>query len=58
MEPAKINWKTVESIFIKDDIYEHINAPQWIDFTASDESVDDDAWFCRPGELVDDFVFM
>lgn len=60
MEPAKINWKTVESIFIKDDIYEHINAPQWTDFTASDESVDDDAWFCRPDckhpKTAEDFI--
>ncbi|GMH27257.1 hypothetical protein Nepgr_029100 [Nepenthes gracilis] len=48
MEPAKINWKTIDSEFVRDDVYEHINAPQWTDFLAPQDSVDDEAWFCRP----------
>ncbi|GAB4832598.1 hypothetical protein Ancab_006617 [Ancistrocladus abbreviatus] len=51
MEPAKIDWKTIDSEFVSDDMYEHINAPQWIDFLASDDSAvdhDDELWFCRP----------
>ncbi|GMH04421.1 hypothetical protein Nepgr_006260 [Nepenthes gracilis] len=48
MEPAKIDWKTVDSEFVRDDVYEHINAPQWIDFLAPQDSVDDEGWFCRP----------
>uniref|UniRef100_A0A2N9FM82 Uncharacterized protein n=1 Tax=Fagus sylvatica TaxID=28930 RepID=A0A2N9FM82_FAGSY len=48
MEPAKIDWKRIESIFVEDELYEHINAPKWVDFLATQESVDDEAWFCRP----------
>lgn len=48
MEPAKIDWKRVNSIFVVDDLYEHINAPKFVDFSAPDEHVDDEAWFCRP----------
>ncbi|XP_030962564.1 uncharacterized protein LOC115983865 isoform X2 [Quercus lobata] len=48
MEPAKIDWKRIESIFVEDELYEHINAPKWVDFLAPHESVDDEAWFCRP----------
>ncbi|KAJ7982206.1 Interferon-activable protein [Quillaja saponaria] len=48
MEPAKIDWKKIESIFVEDELYEHINAPKWVDFFAPDVSVDDEAWFCRP----------
>ncbi|KAM3734009.1 hypothetical protein ACB098_11G180900 [Castanea mollissima] len=48
MEPAKIDWKRLESIFVEDELYEHINAPKWVDFLAPHESVDDEAWFCRP----------
>lgn len=51
MEPAKIDWKRIESIFVEDELYEHINAPKWLDFLAPHESVDDEAWFCRPSEL-------
>ncbi|GAB4857776.1 hypothetical protein Ancab_015684, partial [Ancistrocladus abbreviatus] len=51
MEPAKIDWKTIHSEFIHDDNYEHVNAPQWMDFLAPDGSAldhDDEAWFCSP----------
>uniref|UniRef100_A0A5B6YIT9 Uncharacterized protein n=1 Tax=Davidia involucrata TaxID=16924 RepID=A0A5B6YIT9_DAVIN len=60
MEPAKIDWKTINSVFVEDNMYEHINAPQWVDFSASEESVDDEAWFCRPDcnhpKTVEDFL--
>ncbi|TMW89394.1 hypothetical protein EJD97_017238 [Solanum chilense] len=48
MEIAVIDWKTIDSRFVKDDLYEHFKAPQWVDFFAPDAPVDDDAWFCRP----------
>ncbi|KAJ4979532.1 hypothetical protein NE237_010312 [Protea cynaroides] len=48
MEPAKIDWKNVDSKFVEDEMYEHINAPTWIDFTAPEDYVDDEAWFCKP----------
>ena len=52
MDVAKIDWN--DSKFEKDDIYEHINAPQWIDFSANYNPYlqDDDSWFCRPGENI------
>ncbi|KAL9142368.1 hypothetical protein ABFS82_14G165200 [Erythranthe guttata] len=60
MEVAVIDWKNIDSRFVKDELYEHINAPKWVDFSAADEpAVDDEAWFCRPGcnhpKTVDDF---
>ncbi|XP_038897334.1 uncharacterized protein LOC120085449 [Benincasa hispida] len=48
MEPAKVDWKNVQWRFVEDELYEHINAPKWVDFTAIHDSVDDEAWFCRP----------
>ncbi|WCJ18947.1 hypothetical protein M5689_001260 [Euphorbia peplus] len=49
MEPAKIDWKMVESIFEEDKLYENINAPQWVDFlNPLDPHLDDESWFCRP----------
>ncbi|XP_057495370.1 uncharacterized protein LOC130780405 isoform X2 [Actinidia eriantha] len=60
MEPAKIDWATINSVFAVDDLYEHINAPKWVDFSAPDQSVDDEAWFCRPDcnhlKRVEDFL--
>ncbi|KAL6981686.1 hypothetical protein U1Q18_023311 [Sarracenia purpurea var. burkii] len=60
MEPAKIDWKSIKSEFEVDDLYEHINAPKWVDFSVSDESVDDEVWFCRPDcnhpKTVEDFL--
>lgn len=49
MEPAKIDWKRISSTLVVDDLYEDINAPKFVDFSAPDEPVDDEAWFCRPG---------
>ncbi|XP_062115336.1 uncharacterized protein LOC133829624 isoform X2 [Humulus lupulus] len=49
MEPAKIDWKNIESKFVEDELYEHINAPKWFDFLSpNDHPVDDESWFCRP----------
>lgn len=61
MEPAKIDWETIHSVFVKDDLFEHFNAPQWVDFSAPDqESIDDDAWFCKPDcnhpNTIEDFL--
>ncbi|KAI4333142.1 hypothetical protein L6164_017983 [Bauhinia variegata] len=48
MEPAKIDWKRLEWKFVEDELYEHINAPKWVDFLAPDDAfVDDEAWFCK-----------
>ncbi|KAH7437411.1 hypothetical protein KP509_05G069800 [Ceratopteris richardii] len=33
--------------FVKDDFYESIEAPMWIDFDSPEEPVDDEEWFCR-----------
>ncbi|KAG1342204.1 hepatoma-derived growth factor-related protein 2 [Cocos nucifera] len=60
MEPADIDWKNIESKYVRDDIYERINAPKWIDLANPDASpVDDEAWFCRPDcrhpKTVEDF---
>ncbi|GMI75761.1 hypothetical protein like AT3G52110 [Hibiscus trionum] len=50
MEAAKIDWNRIESRFIEDCVYEHINAPKWVDFLSLDQHpIDDDAWFCTPG---------
>ncbi|PON81317.1 interferon-activable protein [Trema orientale] len=50
MEPAKIDWKNLDSRYVEDELYEHINAPKWFDFLSpNDNLADDDAWFCRPG---------
>ncbi|KAG5385888.1 hypothetical protein IGI04_037358 [Brassica rapa subsp. trilocularis] len=51
MEPAKIDWKRIDSRFEEDVFYEHLRAPKYFDFLAPNhlDTVDDDAWFCRPG---------
>lgn len=51
MEVAVIDWKSIDSRFVKDEVYENINAPQWVDFSAPDASVNDESWFCRPGNI-------
>ncbi|OMO80823.1 hypothetical protein COLO4_23930 [Corchorus olitorius] len=60
MEPAKIDWNRIESRFVEDSVYEHINAPKWVDFLALEHSIDDQAWFCRPDckhpTTADDFL--
>ncbi|KAM7264358.1 hypothetical protein ACFE04_002041 [Oxalis oulophora] len=49
MEPAKIDWKRVESVYIEDKLYENINAPKWFDFLTPEDVtlVNDEAWFCK-----------
>ncbi|KAE8728993.1 hypothetical protein F3Y22_tig00004013pilonHSYRG00035 [Hibiscus syriacus] len=53
---AKIDWNRIDSRFVEDYVYEHINAPKWVHFLAIDHPsiVDDDddvddVWFCTPG---------
>ncbi|KAK7401501.1 hypothetical protein VNO78_13036 [Psophocarpus tetragonolobus] len=51
MEPAKIDWKRLEWNFVEDELFEHINAPKWVDFLSLDHSLNDRAdedWFCKP----------
>ncbi|XP_011093507.1 uncharacterized protein LOC105173465 isoform X1 [Sesamum indicum] len=48
MEVAVIDWKSIDTRFVEDELYEYINAPKWVDFSAPDDPVDDEAWFCRP----------
>ncbi|CAA6659162.1 unnamed protein product [Spirodela intermedia] len=54
MEPADIDWNRLEWRFVKDDLYEHFDAPKWVDFSPSPKSFSpssvpkDEAWFCRP----------
>jgi len=55
MEPAKIDWKRLEWSFVEDKLYEHINAPKWVDFLSLDHSLNDhadEAWFCKPGIIL------
>lgn len=48
MEAFQPSWKEESLDFQKEDFYESIRAPKWIDFTAPDsaEEPDDRAWFC------------
>ncbi|CAA3029905.1 Hypothetical predicted protein [Olea europaea subsp. europaea] len=59
MEVAVIDWKSIDSRFVRDEVYENINAPQWVDFSVPNDTVDDESWFCRPGcnhpKRVEDF---
>ncbi|XP_058752416.1 uncharacterized protein LOC131625585 [Vicia villosa] len=51
MEPAKIDWKNLEWNFAVDELYEHLNAPKYVDFLSLNHSInnnDDEAWFCKP----------
>ncbi|XP_074272501.1 uncharacterized protein LOC141596289 isoform X2 [Silene latifolia] len=63
MEPAKIEWERLESVFVEDQVYENINAPQWVDLLAPlspSRLPDDVAWFCRPDckhpKTAEDFI--
>ncbi|KAF9675593.1 hypothetical protein SADUNF_Sadunf09G0048400 [Salix dunnii] len=60
MEPAKIDWKRIDSVFVEDRLYENLNAPKWFDFVAPEDPTDDEAWFCRPDcnhpKTADDFI--
>lgn len=46
MECLQIDWKNIDDTFEKDEFYENIQAPKWIDFTIPLQPVDDHAWFC------------
>lgn len=51
MEPAKIDWKNLEWNFTVDELYEHLNAPKFVDFLSLNQNTnnnDDEAWFCKP----------
>ncbi|GAV57279.1 hypothetical protein CFOL_v3_00817 [Cephalotus follicularis] len=60
MEPENIDWSSIESIFVEDDMYEDINAPKWVDLSVSLEPVNDEAWFCNPNckhpKTLEDFL--
>ncbi|KAL3615360.1 hypothetical protein CASFOL_041021 [Castilleja foliolosa] len=60
MEVAIIDWEHIDSRFVKDELYEHINAPKWVNLSDPDELVDDETWFCRPScnhpKTADDFL--
>ncbi|XP_020571544.1 uncharacterized protein LOC110018544 [Phalaenopsis equestris] len=47
MEHVEIDWENIVSHYELDEVYEHINAPKWLDFSAPDATIDDVAWFCR-----------
>jgi hypothetical protein len=50
MEPKDIDWSRVVSRYVRDETYEGIQAPRWVDLDDPDAvAVDDHAWFCRPG---------
>ncbi|KAK8983146.1 hypothetical protein V6N11_057900 [Hibiscus sabdariffa] len=42
MEPAKIDWNRLDSRFVQDYVYEHINTPKWVDFLSLDQHPIDD----------------
>ncbi|KAI5068528.1 hypothetical protein GOP47_0016873 [Adiantum capillus-veneris] len=46
MDCFPLDWKCIDGSFEKDDFYETIQAPKWIDFSAPLQPVDDHAWFC------------
>uniref|UniRef100_A0ACD5TV73 Uncharacterized protein n=1 Tax=Avena sativa TaxID=4498 RepID=A0ACD5TV73_AVESA len=61
MEPKDIDWSRVVSRYVRDETYEGIQAPRWVDLDDPDAvAVDDKAWFCRPdcrhARKAEDFV--
>uniref|UniRef100_A0ACD5WI95 Uncharacterized protein n=1 Tax=Avena sativa TaxID=4498 RepID=A0ACD5WI95_AVESA len=61
MEPKDIDWSRVVSRYVRDETYEGIQAPRWVDLDDPDAvAVDDKAWFCRPdcrhARRAEDFV--
>lgn len=51
MEVLAIDWENIDSRFVRDDAYEGINAPKWVDFLALEDPTNEESFFCRPGEL-------
>uniref|UniRef100_A0A2P2P9Q3 Uncharacterized protein n=1 Tax=Rhizophora mucronata TaxID=61149 RepID=A0A2P2P9Q3_RHIMU len=48
METETIDWNNIDSVFVVDDTYENLGAPQWVDFSApEDPPLDVDPWFCK-----------
>ena len=47
MEPNPSHDDRESETFLKDDFYENIQAPKWIDFELPEAPVDDHEWFCR-----------
>ncbi|GLJ27431.1 hypothetical protein SUGI_0538570 [Cryptomeria japonica] len=45
MDVLNIDWKNIHDRFVRDEFYENIWAPKWLDFLALEEPVDDDAWY-------------
>ncbi|KAK8496709.1 hypothetical protein V6N13_126064 [Hibiscus sabdariffa] len=50
-EIEDIDWNNIDSVFQEDDAYENFNAPKWVDLSAPSQTIDDDAWFCKPGNV-------
>eukprot|EP00250_Pteridium_aquilinum_P020511 c24840_g2_i1 orf=728-3208(+) len=46
MECLQFDWKNIDDTFERDEFYENIQAPKWIDFTAPVAPADDHEWFC------------
>lgn len=40
--------------FVKDEFYESIQAPKWLDFDLPEEPVDDHEWFCKRAGCTDE----
>jgi hypothetical protein len=59
MEAFQPSWKDESLDFQKEDFYESIRAPKWIDFTAPDsaEEPDDRAWFCVQAGMIHSLGF-
>ncbi|CAN6440124.1 unnamed protein product [Victoria cruziana] len=48
MEVLAIDWENIDSRFVRDDAYEGINAPKWVDFLALEDPTNEESFFCRP----------
>ncbi|KAH7446025.1 hypothetical protein KP509_01G033400 [Ceratopteris richardii] len=46
MECFRIDWKNIDTRYEREEFYENIQAPKWIDFSAPLQPVDDHEWFC------------
>ena len=47
MEPNPSHDDRDSDTFLKDEFYENIQAPKWIDFDLPEAPVDDHEWFCK-----------
>ena len=46
MDCLQIDWDNIDHTFVRDEFYENIQAPKWIDFNAPFQPIDDFEWFC------------